>query len=253
NVADCVLYYYLSKKSENYKAQLRRNYRRRGRNQQQNITRNIQEIRGEKEKEAERDGEREKGEKEGEIDPNKDDPMGDKEKVKSSESSTEENEEKEVSAFRGRQTANSQGRRKGRITRSMANETNPEETPVPQSTLAEIPSSESVESSRWTEEEMEVAKKGLLQHGRGWAAIAKMVSSKTEAQCKNFYFNYKRRHNLDILLQQHRLRTEAVKVVKKRRKTRQGEETSATSAAEDEDLEASAVSEDEEEMTEDTE
>ncbi|XP_067911742.1 nuclear receptor corepressor 2 [Heterodontus francisci] len=252
-VADCVLYYYLSKKSENYKAQLRRNYRRRGRNQQQQVSRNIPEDRGEKEKEVEKEEEREeKGEKEGECEKYKDELMREKEKEKSGDTSGEENEGREVSASRGRKTANSQGRRKGRITRSVANETSQEETAAPQAT-AETASSEPVESSRWTEEEMEVAKKGLVKHGRGWAAIAKMVSSKTEAQCKNFYFNYKRRHNLDALLQQHRLRMEAEKTVKRNRKitAEQGEETSAISAAEDEDREASGASGNEEEMTED--
>lgn len=47
---------------------------------------------------------------------------------------------------------------------------------------------------------------GLLEHGRNWSAIARMVGSKTVSQCKNFYFNYKKRHNLDEILQQHKLK-----------------------------------------------
>ncbi|KAH0625384.1 hypothetical protein JD844_014866 [Phrynosoma platyrhinos] len=47
---------------------------------------------------------------------------------------------------------------------------------------------------------------GLLEHGRNWSAIARMVGSKSVSQCKNFYFNYKKRQNLDEILQQHKLK-----------------------------------------------
>lgn len=48
---------------------------------------------------------------------------------------------------------------------------------------------------------------GLLQYGRNWSAISKMVGSKTVSQCKNFYFNYKKRQKLDEILQQHKMKS----------------------------------------------
>uniref|UniRef100_A0ABM5F183 Nuclear receptor corepressor 2 isoform X3 n=1 Tax=Pogona vitticeps TaxID=103695 RepID=A0ABM5F183_9SAUR len=248
-VADCVLYYYLTKKNENYKNLVRRNYRRRGKNQQQQMPRSSQDEKDEKEKEKDMEKEEEKPEAE-----------NDKEeltKEKTEDTSGEDNDEKEAVASKGRKTANSQGRRKGRITRSMASEANNEEVAAPQQN-SELASLEMNESSRWTEEEMETAKKGLLEHGRNWSAIARMVGSKSVSQCKNFYFNYKKRQNLDEILQQHKLKMEKERNARRKKKKApavQNEEAAFPPAAEDEEMgqDASGTSGNEEEMAEEAE
>ncbi|XP_055367301.1 nuclear receptor corepressor 2 isoform X4 [Betta splendens] len=244
-VAECVLFYYLTKKNENYKNIVRRNYRRRGRSQhsqqqqQQQVNRSSQEDKEKEEKEKEGERDEEKNEAEDKEDGMKDDTSG------------EDAEDKEPAvAVKGRRTANSQGRRKGRITRSMTSEVEETTTPPLNNELANL---EMNESSRWTEEEMETAKKGLLQYGRNWSAIAKMVGSKTVSQCKNFYFNYKKRQKLDEILQQHKMKSEKERKARRRGKTLQNEETSAPFAAEEEEMEGSGASANEEEAPEDGE
>uniref|UniRef100_A0A8C3TEJ8 Nuclear receptor corepressor 2 n=1 Tax=Chelydra serpentina TaxID=8475 RepID=A0A8C3TEJ8_CHESE len=249
-VADCVLYYYLTKKNENYKNLVRRNYRRRGKNQQQQqMPRSSQEEKDEKEREKEKEAEKEEDKQEAEND------KEELTKEKNDDTSGEDNDEKEAVASKGRKTANSQGRRKGRITRSMANEANHEEAAAPQQST-ELASLEMNESSRWTEEEMETAKKGLLEHGRNWSAIARMVGSKTVSQCKNFYFNYKKRQNLDEILQQHKLKMEKERNARRKKKKApavQNEGAAFPPTAEDEEMEVSGTSGNEEEMAEEAE
>ncbi|XP_021564017.1 LOW QUALITY PROTEIN: nuclear receptor corepressor 2-like, partial [Carlito syrichta] len=234
-VAECVLYYYLTKKNENYKSLVRRSYRRRGKSQSVWTfgLENRQLVWKTQRSQASPSGLREK----------------------TDDTSGEDNDEREAVASKGRKTANSQGRRKGRITRSMANEVNVEEAATPQQS-AELASMELNESSRWTEEEMETAKKGLLEHGRNWSAIARMVGSKTVSQCKNFYFNYKKRQNLDELLQQHKLKMEKERSARRKKKkapAAASEEAAFPPAAEDEEMEASGASGNEEEMAEEAE
>ncbi|XP_018118124.1 nuclear receptor corepressor 2 isoform X4 [Xenopus laevis] len=214
-VSDCVLFYYLTKKNENYKSLIRRNYRRRGKNQQ--MPRTNQEEKDEKEKEVDKE------EYKQDLDNEKDEPG----KEKNDDTSGDENDDKEAVTAKGRKTANSQGRRKGRITRSMANEASEESTAPQQNTDL-----------------------GLFEYGRNWSAIARMVGSKTVSQCKNFYFNYKKRQNLDGILQQHKLKMEKERNNRRKKKkaVQMEEETPYPPALEDEEMEASGISGNEEEM-----
>lgn len=44
---------------------------------------------------------------------------------------------------------------------------------------------------------------GLRFYGRDWVVIVSMVFIKIEVQCKNFYFNYKKKLNLEQIVQEY--------------------------------------------------
>lgn len=57
---------------------------------------------------------------------------------------------------------------------------------------------------RWTDEEIESAKRALKDVGLNWTRIAERVgTTKTSHQCKNFYFNYRKKLGLDQLVQEY--------------------------------------------------
>lgn len=57
---------------------------------------------------------------------------------------------------------------------------------------------------RWTDEETELLKTGMREHGTRWSEVCKIVGhSKTQHQCKNFYFNYRKKLGLDLILQEY--------------------------------------------------
>lgn len=52
-------------------------------------------------------------------------------------------------------------------------------------------------SRQWSDEELELLRKALREHGTNWAKVAEQISGKTNHQCKNYYFTYRKKFNLD--------------------------------------------------------
>ncbi|KAJ8248573.1 hypothetical protein GJAV_G00243440 [Gymnothorax javanicus] len=57
-------------------------------------------------------------------------------------------------------------------------------------------------NSRWTTDEQLLAVQGVRKYGRDFQAIADVIGNKTVGQVKNFFVNYRRRFNLDEVLQE---------------------------------------------------
>ena len=60
---------------------------------------------------------------------------------------------------------------------------------------------EPTNSIAWTDEEIETFKVGLKNSGRNWAVISqKMNGAKTTEQCKKFFYNNRKKYQLDKLV-----------------------------------------------------
>ncbi|XP_067877678.1 REST corepressor 3-like isoform X2 [Heterodontus francisci] len=57
-------------------------------------------------------------------------------------------------------------------------------------------------NSRWTTEEQLLAVQGIRKYGRNFQAIAEVIGNKTLAQVKTFFISYRRRFNLEEILQE---------------------------------------------------
>ncbi|XP_050038185.1 REST corepressor 1-like isoform X1 [Dermacentor andersoni] len=57
-------------------------------------------------------------------------------------------------------------------------------------------------NARWTNDELLIAVQGIRKYGRDFKAIAEVIGNKTEAHVRSFFVNYRRRYNLDAVLQE---------------------------------------------------
>lgn len=58
-------------------------------------------------------------------------------------------------------------------------------------------------SSRWNNEELNLAIVGIRKYGKQYGAIADIIGSKTEAQVRTFFVNYRKKYNLDSLVKEY--------------------------------------------------
>ncbi|PIK34492.1 putative serine/arginine repetitive matrix protein 2 isoform X4 [Apostichopus japonicus] len=54
----------------------------------------------------------------------------------------------------------------------------------------------------WSEKEINAAKQAMRKHGKNWMEVAKGTGTKTDLQCENFYKSFRRKHNLDQLMEE---------------------------------------------------
>lgn len=65
------------------------------------------------------------------------------------------------------------------------------------------PESSTRMNARWNNDELLLAVQGVRKYGKDFKAIAELIGNKTEAHIKSFFVNYRRRYNLDAILQEY--------------------------------------------------
>jgi len=55
-------------------------------------------------------------------------------------------------------------------------------------------------SRQWSDEELEQLRRALREHGTNWPKVAEQIPGKTNHQCKNYYFTYRKKLSLDQMV-----------------------------------------------------
>lgn len=56
--------------------------------------------------------------------------------------------------------------------------------------------------SRWNNDELSLAVKGVRKYGKDFQAIAELLGTKSETQVRTFFVNYRRKFNLDAIVKE---------------------------------------------------
>lgn len=57
-------------------------------------------------------------------------------------------------------------------------------------------------TSRWTNDEYQLAVRGVRKYGKDFQSIAEMIGNKTESQVNQFYINNRKKYNLDEIIKE---------------------------------------------------
>lgn len=71
-------------------------------------------------------------------------------------------------------------------------------------TSLDTPDDPSSDTTRWTDDEIDTMKKALIEHGTDWRKLSERINTKSDLQCRNFYFNFRKKYGLDGLVQEFR-------------------------------------------------